>query len=112
MGIWNTLFGGQGAKNVIVLNPAEFKTGINRDNIQIVDVRTAAEFKSGHIKGALNIDFFEQAKFKNKLAKLDPAKPIYIYCRSGNRSKSAAGIISKMGFKQIYDLRGGYNAWS
>ena len=110
----STLFGintGQ-SQNITVLTPAEYKTAIAQPKVQLVDVRTPNEFKSGHIKNAVNIDFFNQAQFKNSIGKFDKNQPIYLYCRSGNRSKSAASLLSKMGFEQIYDLKGGYLNWN
>jgi rhodanese-related sulfurtransferase len=43
--------------------------------------------------------------------KLNPSKPVYLYCRSGNRSGKAANLLAKMGFTEIYDLKGGYMSW-
>jgi rhodanese-related sulfurtransferase len=43
--------------------------------------------------------------------KLDASKPVYLYCRSGNRSGKAAKILVTLGFNEIYDLRGGYTSW-
>lgn len=64
----------------------------------VIDVRTPLEFKSGHLKGARNIDVssrrFEADIKKLKLSKADP---IYLYCRSGARSSRAAGILRSMG---------------
>lgn len=94
-----------------VLNTAEYKKEIEQGNIQLVDVRTAGEYKSGAITGALNIDV-TNGVFDNEIQKLDKTKPVYIYCRSGARSQAAARKMVALGFTQIIDLRGGYLSWN
>jgi len=77
---------------------------------QIIDVRTPEEFKSGHLHGALNINFYDE-DFSEQLQKLDKDKPVLVYCRSGKRSGKAAEQLQKLGFKTIFDLKGGITAW-
>lgn len=93
-----------------VLEPAEFKQQVTEDSIQFIDVRTPEEYKAGSIEGAENIDFLADDFFKN-MEKFDKEEPLYLYCRSGNRSAKASARLSEMGFKQIIDLKGGYKAW-
>ncbi len=81
------------------------------NNIQLVDVRTPNEFKSGHINKSLNINYYDQ-DFSTQIAKLDKSKPIYVYCRSGVRSKYSSEILKKLGFKTIYNLKGGILNWN
>jgi rhodanese-related sulfurtransferase len=102
------LFGSKTVSNkaVKVLSPADFKTAITKKNIQLVDVRTANEFKSKHLKNAVNIDFFS-SKFLDTVSKLNKDKALYIYCRSGSRSRQASNKIAALGFVEIYDLQGG-----
>ncbi|MBS9462600.1 rhodanese-like domain-containing protein [Flagellimonas sp. 389] len=113
MGLFDFLFGAktQEIGHIKILNVDEFKSSITQKKVQLVDVRTSKEYRSGHISNALNIDFFQQSSFKASAEKLDKKAPIYLYCRSGNRSQKAAKILSKMGFEEIYDLKGGYMAW-
>ena len=96
--------------NIKVLTSQEFKKQITGNSLQLIDVRTAVEFKSGHIKGAKNLDFFSSS-FKAQLEKLNKEKPVYVYCRSGNRSNKAAHLLVKMGFVEIFDLKGGFLNW-
>lgn len=109
----SSLFGAKAQQNntIEILSSSEFNEAISNDNIQLVDVRTEKEFKEGAIEGALNIDFFKQEKFTDEFNKLDKKEPIYLYCRSGNRSQQAAAKLQEMGFTKIYDLRGGYMGW-
>ena len=77
----------------------------------VVDVRTSAEFADAHIKGATNIDFFED-DFEKRIAALDPAKAILIHCAGGNRSSQA---LKKLGdslkFPAVYHLKSGFSGW-
>jgi len=95
-----------------VLNIADFKAKLaSEQDAQLVDVRTTDECAGGIIENATNLDYFNDS-FKDELAKLDKTKPLMLYCRSGNRSGKASKIAAALGFQEIYDLEGGYNAWS
>lgn len=94
--------------NIEILSATEFKKAVTNKEVQLVDVRTPEEFKEGEIDDALNIDFLQNESFTTQFEKLDKEEPVYIYCRSGNRSGKAANQLQKMGFKEIYDLEGGY----
>ncbi|MCT4582433.1 MAG: rhodanese-like domain-containing protein [Flavobacteriales bacterium] len=95
------------AKNV---NVQEFKKLIENEAGTIVDVRTPGEFSQGNIKNALNINI--SGNFSEEIQKLDKNKPVYLYCRSGGRSSRAMQTMTQMGFKEVYNLMGGYMAWS
>lgn len=75
-----------------------------------LDVRTPEEFRDGHVEGAVLINFFD-INFKQQVAALDKDKPVYIYCRSGHRSRKAGLILTQMGFKEIFDIEEGYTGW-
>ena len=77
----------------------------------LLDVRTDREFAMGHIRGATQIDFYRD-DFQEELAKLDPNVPVYVYCRSGNRSGQAAKLMKSMRFQTVYNLEGGIGAWA
>ena len=76
----------------------------------LIDVRTAEEYEKSHISGALNISVLSD-DFKEKINELPKEAPVFIYCRSGKRSKKAAIQMDCLGFKKIFDLDGGYLAW-
>lgn len=80
-------------------------------NIQVLDVRTPGEYANGHLHNAQNIDV-RDASFTQQLAKLDPSKPVLVYCLAGSRSAKAAGIMASSGFKQVYDMQGGFAKWT
>jgi rhodanese-related sulfurtransferase len=101
----------QNDQGIIVLPVAEYKEAISGKQVQLADVRTSQEFKSGHIPNAVNIDFFQPVTFAEKFSNFNKKEPVYIYCRSGNRSLTAARKLLQMGFTKVYDLEGGFMNW-
>lgn len=85
---------------------------VNRDNpdFLILDVRTAQEFSQGYIEGAVLLDYYA-SDFRERFAQLDRDATIFTYCRSGNRSSHVLKIADDLGFRNVYDLRGGILAW-
>lgn len=94
-------------KNV---NVDEFKQLIEKEEGIIVDVRTPQEYLRGNIENSKNINI--SGNFSEEIKKLDKNKPVYIYCASGGRSSRAMQQMQQMGFKETYNLMGGYNAWN
>lgn len=82
----------------------------NDEAIQLVDVRTSQEWGKGVIENAITIDVTSGGFEDLALKKLDKSKPVYLYCRSGGRSKIASEILLKNGFTP-YNVLGGYMAW-
>jgi rhodanese-related sulfurtransferase len=113
MSFLNSLFGGETKPidEIHILDVTTFKEAISTQNAQLVDVRTKLEYNAGHIENAINIDFFDRSNFTENFASFNREQPIYLYCRSGNRSQRAAKKLAQIGFKKIYDLKGGYKAW-
>lgn len=94
------------------LSAVEFEKGIiNKDSVQLLDVRTAGEFKSGHIKNALLADWKDENEFTRRIGFIDKDRPVYVYCLAGGRSAAAAAKMRAMGYHQVYELKGGINAW-
>jgi rhodanese-related sulfurtransferase len=81
-----------------------------QEKIQLVDVRTPQEWKKGTVKNALKINVTSDSFEKKALEKLDKKKPVYVYCRSGGRSKIASEILVEKGF-EVYNVEGGYLKW-
>ena len=71
----------------------------------LVDVRTPEEYNAGHLQYSKNIDY-KNEDFKNQIVKLDKTKPVYLYCRSGNRSGKSADILKKSGYTTVYNIGG------
>ena len=83
---------------------------INDNSSIIIDVRTPEEFSKGHLRNALNINWFDD-NFEDQVEILSRDRPVFIYCLSGGRSAKALDKISKMGFKNSYELDGGILEW-
>ena len=94
-----------------VLAPAEYMKMLQSDEkAYLLDVRRADEYAAGHLPGAALLDVTDSVAFARGVEQLDKEKNIYIYCRSGRRSRKAADILTAKGFK-VTDMQGGYNAW-
>jgi rhodanese-related sulfurtransferase len=91
------------------LTPEKFIEAIKDSTVQVIDVRTITEYNQGHLKRAKKVDFLRPIEFQSYFENKDTLQPVYLYCRSGNRSMNAAKYLKKRGFKEIYDLRGGYS---
>ena len=86
------------------MTPAEFVR--NPDpNAVVIDVRTPAEYRAGHVRGARNVDV-SAPDFRQQVSALDPAGTYYLYCRSGARSGNATQIMRSLGFEQAHNLGG------
>lgn len=92
------------------ISPDQFESMSKRSDVQLVDVRTAAEFKKGFIEGSSNIDFNGNG-FKRGVANLDPGKTVLVYCLSGGRSAKAAEYMRRQGLT-VYELKGGILQWN
>lgn len=77
-------------------------------NVQFVDVRRAGEHAAGHAVRTLNIPL---DRLEKELDKLDPETPTYVICQSGYRSSLGASILENAGFKKVYNVTGGTQAW-
>jgi rhodanese-related sulfurtransferase len=93
------------------LPASEYGKAIEQGGIQLLDVRTAEEYGSGHLKNALQADWRNQAQFKDRTQYLDRSKPVYVYCLSGGRSSAAADYLRQNGFSKVINLEGGITAW-
>lgn len=88
------------------VSPDEFEKLIaSTEGAQIVDVRTAEEYASGHVAKAVNMDI-NTSDFEQKIGALDKTKPVFVYCLSGGRSAGAVSVLEKNGFTTIYEMPG------
>ncbi|MBX2973428.1 MAG: rhodanese-like domain-containing protein [Flavobacteriales bacterium] len=93
-----------------VVDVPSLQDELAKGNVQLIDVRTPQEWGTGHIEGALHIDWFDD-DFKDRVAKLDKARPVRLYCAAGGRSEEARELLRGMGFTDVLDLDGGISAW-
>ncbi|HEY4617057.1 MAG TPA: thioredoxin domain-containing protein [Flavobacterium sp.] len=102
---------GQTTKNIKTIEAKAFAEKINTtENPQILDVRTPEEFNSDHIENAENVNWLGDS-FAKESEKFDKTKPVFVYCKSGGRSKKATEKLEELGFKNIYELEGGFLKW-
>jgi len=98
-------------EDIEMVSPVQvYEAVYGADSLQLIDVRTAEEYSVSHLKNAQNICVTDN-DFRDKVAGLDKNKPVYVYCKSGNRSGKAAKILMEMGFEKVYDLQGGITSW-
>lgn len=101
-------------KDPFLLSINDFDTKLKEKAViaQLVDVRTTEEFLRGHLKKAANLNFTDDNFEDLVKAKLDKARPVFVYCFSGRRSADAATFLRDLGFKEVYDMAGGFAKWT
>lgn len=82
----------------------------NTPNLLILDVRTPEEFAAGHIEGAQLVNWNDPG-FEQRIAALDKSQPTLVYCAVGGRSGKAYSKLKQLGFLQVFDMKGGFDAW-
>nr|WP_321258069.1 rhodanese-like domain-containing protein [uncultured Pseudodesulfovibrio sp.] len=83
---------------------------VQSSDVYILDVRTPAEFRDGHIANAVNMDFYENG-FERKLKALDRDAQYLVYCRTGNRSSSTLKLMHRLDFTKVWHLKKGIVDW-
>lgn len=81
----------------------------NPNEHQFVDVREINEYSRGHIQGFVNIPL---SQLKSRIGELNSQRAVVLTCASGMRSRQAAKILRKHGFREIKHLRAGISGWS
>jgi rhodanese-related sulfurtransferase len=92
--------------------PQVFSTELGTGGYALIDVRTADEFKAGHIVNAKQANFNNPQEFSKYLSTLDKNGKYLIYCRTGVRSAKAMQEMQDKDFTNVHDLVGGYAAWA
>ncbi|MCZ8513690.1 rhodanese-like domain-containing protein [Paenibacillus filicis] len=104
--VYSRFAGVKGLKNLM---PDQFHNELKTNQNKIlIDVREPIEVKQGYIAGAKNIPL---SQIKNRLHEIPKDKRVFLYCRSGMRSKQAARILQKNGFHDLAHLQGGVMSW-
>ncbi|MEI7582224.1 MBL fold metallo-hydrolase [Runella sp.] len=91
-----------------VIEIEEFKTYLNREDVQVVDLRGVAEYNAGHIEGAVNVFI---GTLPTNLGKISRDKQVVIHCQGGDRAAIGYSILAKNGFKNVKNYSGGINDW-
>jgi phage shock protein E len=87
-------------KEMLGFGPGVDFAQLVKEGAQIIDVRTTAEFQSGHIRGSINIPL---NTLESKLSKVRKDKPVITCCASGVRSASAKGILKSRGYNEVHN---------
>ena len=82
---------------------------VQQQDIVILDVRTPGEYNAGHLQNAQLMDF-SAPDFANRLETLDPAKTYLVYCAVGGRSGAASQLMTRAGFKHVFDANEGFSS--
>lgn len=99
------LFGFLSRLGIKQISPRELD---QKKGMMLLDVRTDKEYEGGHIPGSVHVPLSEVG---DKIKKLKKDKELVVYCQSGNRSIWAIKRLMGMGYTNLYNLKGGFNAW-
>lgn len=101
----------QSSNGVQLVNTHQFQAKMQElKDETLLDVRTPGEYEAGHLANAMNVNW-NGNDFEQQVSKLDKNKPVMVYCQAGGRSAAAAAKLESMGFKEVYDMQGGYGTW-
>lgn len=87
--------------------PVSAVRGLVESGASIIDVREPGEYAAGHIRGAVNVPL---SQLRDRLDELPQDRPLYVHCRSGQRSYYACRILAAHGFRDVYNIAGSYLA--
>jgi rhodanese-related sulfurtransferase len=104
------LVGCKGSDMFQSVDAEHFAQIIEDTTVVRLDVRTDAEYQQGHIPGAILLDVTQSTFIDKAKQQLPKEKTIALYCRSGRRSKTAAQLLAKEGYK-VVELNAGFNSW-
>jgi len=92
------------------VSPLEAVNLINRENAQVIDIRTAEDFTRGHVAGAINVPFKQLSEAGEKVQRFKE-RPVLVCCQSGSNAGAAARQLRGLGVRDARVLAGGVNAW-
>lgn len=89
---------------------AQEVSAVQLKDFLLIDVRTPEEYQEETIPSAININV-ENDSFRSEVEKIDKNTPLIIFCKSGGRSETAAEILNNLGFTNVKEIEGGFEAW-
>lgn len=90
------------------INARDARQLLKLGTVSVFDMRDERSFAQGHIEGAT---YLSNSNLEDVLLKTPHHVPVLIYCYHGNASQSGAKLFVDFGFKEVYDLVGGYESW-
>jgi hydroxyacylglutathione hydrolase len=90
------------------ISPAELSEKLGQNRLQVLDVRREPEWEAGHIAGAT---WWPLDNFKVAPPEIDRDVPVAVHCKGGYRSMIACSLLQRAGFKNVFNLVGGFDAW-
>lgn len=96
--------------NFTSLDPNTFKALLEDKKGTLIDIRIPSEYEQDKITNAINLDFYS-SNFEDKLLEFERDLPYFLYCRTGTHTRSVLETMQKVGFKEVYGLKGGLLAW-
>lgn len=108
MGIFSSLFGKKKFESVNQQQAIDVVDEFKKT--QVLDVRTPEEYRQGGIKGSMNINVNDGA-FEQKISTLDKDGIYLVYCKAGIRSRKACNKMVDLGFRHVFNLKGGISRW-
>lgn len=110
--VTGTFISGVFAQKVVPASSVEISQLLaGNKSIVVLDVRTPQEFAAGHLKGALNIDIYQQ-DFYSRIDKLNKKSTYVVYCRTHNRSTATVNYMKQNGFALVYQMMDGFPGWA
>jgi thioredoxin len=99
------------AQNSLSFEAFEAKLKQASPHAQVLDARTAEEYKLNHLSGAINVSVADEALLQQQIDKLDKTKPVFVYSINNGRSAALAKKLQAQHFAEVYDLPGGISRW-
>ena len=90
------------------LDPHKAQEMVEEGSVNVIDIRDLGSYSAGHIPSAVSLN---DTNVKEFIESTDKEKPLIVYCYHGISSRGAAEYLSQNGFKEVYSMTGGFEAW-
>lgn len=93
------------------ISPERAQELLDKKDAVLIDLRTPAEYYESHLPESRNLDITEEDAFRKGIRDIGRRQVVIVYCRSGNSSPRAVGLLREEGFRKVWAIEGGYLAW-
>ena len=90
------------------LDPHKAQEMVEEGSVNVIDIRDPGSYSAGHIPSAVSLN---DTNVKEYIESANKEKPLIVYCYHGISSRGAAEYLSQNGFKEVYSMTGGFEAW-